>query len=240
MESYMSDKDRILSDAGVYHRCGHVKKPPADDNLCKICYDEADSGNMLAMPCGHAFCRDCWSDFCISAVSDGPVCVQKTCPQFKCTEVVTEEEMKNALRESSPTFKKYLSFQLRSFVDSSPLARCCPGAGCERVACASSAAALEAVGGIADCDECRTSFCLVCGEEPHAPTTCKGLERWNEKCRDESESANWILANTKSCPNCNTRIEKNQGCNHMTCRQCRHEFCWICMGKWCGHSGCNK
>ena len=43
--------------------------------------------------------------------------------------------------------------------------------------------------------------------------------------------ANWILANTRKCPNCNTRIEKNQGCNHMTCRLCKHEFCWTCMGE---------
>jgi len=26
----------------------------------------------------------------------------------------------------------------------------------------------------------------------------------------------------------------------MTCRKCKHEFCWICFGNWSGHSTCNK
>ncbi|RHY58528.1 hypothetical protein DYB38_008783, partial [Aphanomyces astaci] len=55
-------------------------------------------------------------------------------------------------------------------------------------------------------------------------------------CKNESETANWILANTKKCPKCSIRIEKNQGCNHMTCRSCKYEFCWTCMDVWSNHN----
>jgi len=51
----------------------------------------------------------------------------------------------------------------------------------------------------------------------------------------ESENMTWILANTKPCPKCARPIEKNQGCMHMTCSQCRHEFCWLCTGPWSEH-----
>jgi hypothetical protein len=26
-------------------------------------------------------------------------------------------------------------------------------------------------------------------------------------------------------------IEKTSGCNHMTCNQCKYEFCWVCGGE---------
>ncbi|KAF5113093.1 hypothetical protein DV495_001939 [Geotrichum candidum] len=69
----------------------------------------------------------------------------------------------------------------------------------------------------------------------HMPATCKIAKAWLKKCQDDSETANWISANTKECAKCHSTIEKSGGCNHMTCQKCKHEFCWICMGDWSLH-----
>ncbi|KAL7573157.1 hypothetical protein ACA910_018821 [Epithemia clementina (nom. ined.)] len=253
LEEYMQSPEQSLRKAGVYHRCYNSNKPikskGAPTHLdCAICYEDYEADSMMAMPCGHQFCLDCWYDFCDNAVQEGPAAVNTTCPQATCPEVVTEEEMVRALgSKNAPQLQKFLTYQLRSFVESNHLTRWCPGKGCERIACAESALAMEADGNLASCDSCCTRFCMICGSEPHAPSSCKELDKWNEKCRNESETANWILANTKSCPRCRSRIEKNQGCNHMTCSSCKHEFCWICMGDWSDHGAstggyykCNK
>ena len=68
-----------------------------------------------------------------------------------------------------------------------------------------------------------------------AQVDCETVSRWIVKNSAESENLNWILANTKQCPKCKRPIEKNQGCMHMTCSQCRFEFCWLCQGAWAEH-----
>lgn len=82
-------------------------------------------------------------------------------------------------------------------------------------------------------------FCFDCLYENHLPCPCWLVEAWVKKCADDSETANWIEANTQSCPKCLSQIEKNGGCNHMTCRKCRYEFCWICLGDWDLHNSMN-
>jgi len=214
---------------------------------CEICLDEDgfDADEMIGMPCGHEFCETCWYGFIANALEKGPLCVRESCPQAGCKELITEEEVERAAPDLLPKFETY---QLRSFVETYGMTRWCPGPGCEQVAVAPGSGGVFAdAGGVASCNKCETCFCLKCGEEPHAPVTCKDLAMWQEKCRNESETANWILANTKPCPKCSSRIEKNQGCNHMTCSGCRYEFCWICMGNWTEHGAntggyykCNK
>ena len=55
------------------------------------------------------------------------------------------------------------------------------------------------------------------------------LER-QKRLREENEKTmKWISENTKKCPNCLVLIEKNKGCNHMTCKRCLYEFCWYCL-----------
>jgi ariadne-1 len=77
------------------------------------------------------------------------------------------------------------------------------------------------------------------------------VEKWKQKSKDESENVNWLIANTKKCPNCRAPIEKNGGCMHMMCSKnfggCGFEFCWLCRGNWAEHGthtggyySCNK
>ncbi|XP_038679017.1 probable E3 ubiquitin-protein ligase ARI1 isoform X2 [Tripterygium wilfordii] len=50
-----------------------------------------------------------------------------------------------------------------------------------------------------------------------------------EKCRDESETVNWMTVHTKPCPKCHKPVEKNGGCNLVSCI-CGQSFCWLCGG----------
>ncbi|GMM33221.1 E3 ubiquitin-protein ligase [Saccharomycopsis crataegensis] len=96
---------------------------------------------------------------------------------------------------------------------------------------------------IVSCLQSHT-FCLNCNYENHYPVPCSVVERWVQKCSNDSETANWINLNTKQCTKCENPIEKNGGCNHMTCSKCGFEFCWICSGPWKSHGSqyysCNR
>jgi hypothetical protein len=67
--------------------------------------------------------------------------------------------------------------------------------------------------------ECKTTYHGSCGRPWHGETPCE---------KDEAEAAILLQKDVKECPQCRTAIEKNNGCNHMTCVACKHEFCWTC------------
>jgi len=50
----------------------------------------------------------------------------------------------------------------------------------------------------------------------------------------DAASLSLIEKTTKRCPRsaCSAPIEKNNGCDHMTCLACKHEFCWLCFADW--------
>ena len=74
---------------------------------------------------------------------------------------------------------------------------------------------------------CGRTYCIKCGNFVHPAQPCP-LPR---------ETIKWMGKHkAKRCPNCGTGIEKTGGCTHMTCRTCKHEFCWLCLGPWRGHT----
>jgi len=53
----------------------------------------------------------------------------------------------------------------------------------------------------------------------------------NEKCDEEMDKDFKIWMKNrivKRCPKCRLWTEKNEGCNHMTCSQCKTQWCWLC------------
>ncbi|KAH8900892.1 hypothetical protein GQ53DRAFT_740730 [Thozetella sp. PMI_491] len=56
---------------------------------------------------------------------------------------------------------------------------------------------------------------------------------------EDTASEQTVGKTTKPCPNdsCQAPIEKNLGCQHMTCQRCLTEFCWNCNQLWrSGHN----
>jgi len=127
----------------------------------------------------------------------------------------------------------------RSYVDDNPNLKWCTAADC---GCAIRARK----GQMGVRCSCGNRFCFTCNQEDHRPASCEELQLWHVKCQDDSETYNWLMSNTKACPKCATSIEKNGGCNHMTCKNtsCKFEFCWVCLGPWKDHAGsyysCNR
>ena len=189
---------------------------------------------------GHRFCRSCWAEYLASAVTNGRSCILTPCPAYQCPTLTHTSTFR--LLASASDYARYCQYVLRSYVEDNVLMRWCSHPSCPYAVHAKHRSVLSV--------RCplRHGFCFQCdGEEDHEPASCQQLQQWKEKNVLESDNAHWIIANTKRCPSCSVRIEKNQGCNHITCRSCKHEWCWVCNGSWLDHGNhtggfyrCNK
>ena len=226
------DKMELIEDENMELRVKRVKGEGGKEDIddvgafnCRICRVERPKEEAIYLGCRHQFCADCYRGYVVNAVNSGPACILLRCPEHKCEEALPSTIFQKLCDVKS--FKLYQKYVLRHYVEQSKTMRFCPAPGCEKIAMGSGVHRVT-------CD-CGHRFCFKCGEETHEPTSCAQLQLWEEKCQSESETANWIIVNTKKCPKCDSRIEKNQGCNHMHCKLCQHDFCWMCMQPWSEH-----
>jgi hypothetical protein len=72
--------------------------------------------------------------------------------------------------------------------------------------------------------------CIKCYNSVMCHSCCDSYHEGECNPISDKESNTWIKKNTQPCPLCKTNIEKDGGCNHMTCIKCNPKihFCWIC------------
>ena len=125
---------------------------------------------------------------------------------------------------------------MRTYVDDNIYLKWCPAPNCEyAVECKVHQDQLKELVPAVTC-RCGHTFCFGCSLPNHQPCICYIVKFWIKKCEDDSETANWISANTKECIKCSTTIEKAGGCNHMTCRKCKHEVSSLDSSLICPHA----
>lgn len=198
--------------------CWNRREPPmgaatvtGENHTCGICFDEFAPFDTR-LPCGHAYCIGCVTSFLESKIDSGE-CGAIVCPDLDCQRILSRKFVASLV--SAQKLKKF-DFHHHA---ADPTMTLCPKPGC---------CGAQRTGGSRKiaCQECNTTSCVKCGGAYHALPTCNGawqVQRWS-RSRD-----------AKQCPWCRTMIEKNGGCNHMTCRNCRYQFCWQCNQPWRTH-----
>lgn len=78
------------------------------------------------------------------------------------------------------------------------------------------------------CTLCKTKICEKCHVVDNVVVgATKTLKKIAHVCKKEDvETAKMVLADTKPCPTCSSRIFKILGCDQMFCTQCQTAFSW--------------
>merc|ERR1719300_1864580 len=216
-------------------------------NSCDICYtDKVGSQCVKFVGCDHVYCKECMSGYLNVRIKEGAVS-NLVCPTDKCTSQILPTQVSELV--APELYQKYETILLDTQLDSMTDVVLCP-----RVAC-QCPTMIDRDSNMGQCPSCHLAFCIYCRQTYHGVTPCKMkskeqrliidqysnssgearifLEKKYGKRQLETMAANlasddYIKDKAKPCPHCNAPIEKNDGCNKITCWRCSTNFCWLC------------
>lgn len=196
---------------------------PSEDQTqltCGICLCDVDDTTDLyrLACCGHSYDKSCVIQQLKSA--EFPL----KCATEDCEELLVWKDLQNLFSEKER--KKLAISALDEYVKKNrDIVKYCPTADCGSVY------RVSTEGGRFTCYACQTEICTSCQMQWHNGLTCAMFKSGKQV---EGRLEDWMMkdpSNRKSCPNpkCKTPIEKNKGCNHMTCSACKSHMCWLCL-----------
>ena len=204
----------------AYQEPEHESEPEA--LRCRICDDPApESEALIFINCGHTFCSGCLNE-CFRVGLSNKASFPPKCCENEGIDIATvagflEEEL----------VVRYTMVE-EEFRTRSPLF--CATPRCS--ALISGARVANAVGKFIDCHECGQASCIDCKSSRSRHTEAKCPDFIDKEDRDLVNEKKW-----KQCPGCKNLVEREDGCNHMTCG-CGTEFCYECGIEFADDNSC--
>ena len=180
---------------------------------CGICLERVDERDFYSLGCGHSFCYECVQDYLRLEITEGRVDLL-VCPELNCKHVFTESTLHPPLL-TADLLAKYRRFRRNRKVSTNSRALWCVTPNCDNVLYTS-----ESTMRI-NCNVCNAQFCAKCRVAWHEEQTCQ--EYFDASYEEWSKGRS-----VQDCPKCRQTIEKESGCDHITCILCKHEWCWLC------------
>ena len=185
------------------------------DIECGICGEVIISSDKVKLKCNHYFCRDCWIDYLKEKIINANVS-KILCMQHGCETILESKFIKSILEGYKELIEKYDKFyQRKKVLEQSDKIKFCPKPDCEGYA------EKKGKNKYVKCNFGH-EFCFECGNAPHGKKKCEDMV---DKEFEEWRSHKVV----KRCPCCRMWTEKNEGCNHMTCIECKFQWCWLCQ-----------
>lgn len=196
---------------------------------CAACLNDTfEKEGCAVLSCGHYLCKDCMTRYIMSEVTsmDCDPIICKVQAEMKCDREISDEDVGSILGTSTSNYAKYL--EMKEKIRELKNAHCetCDDTGFEPC-------------GKEHCDK-GSNFMGFHVHNCTRPCTSRICSKSNA---DNSVPVG--LEHTKKCPGCEIRIEKDEGCENITCLICNAKFCWECLGfvsdsyEGCRSSICN-
>ena len=185
-----------------------------EKGLCAICLEDTNEGNRLQ--CGHFCCKECLFNYLKTEIESAKV-AKLQCFIRDCDYVLNEDFILSQLRGNKILIDKYKVFKQRAEIFLSKDKKFCPEPDCNSYLQQSKDKYVQCENG--------HKYCYICLKKWHGKSPCdeeldKDFQIWK---KDKV---------VKQCPRCKIYTEKNEGCNHMTCTECKYQWCWLCEGEY--------
>ncbi|EGN93596.1 hypothetical protein SERLA73DRAFT_115609 [Serpula lacrymans var. lacrymans S7.3] len=223
MQQRFDEEDKLLR-IQREEFASQIQSASARQFLCSICLEEYSEENIVRLEfCDHALCRTCTKDYVSSKLEEHrfpilcPMCMaddHKGNPGTITDITVQQSGITNQ------QFDIWVELQMSQF---SVLVHCrkCKGSAYVDRQDLEDTTLLPC-----PLPDCNYIWCKACQQSVvigGAKHSCDGSSELDHLMKQRG----W-----KYCPSCKTPIQKEMGCNHMTCMSpgCNTHFCYLCGG----------